>query len=375
MSQKPPGRSIRNRPPRVPHSVVSCLAVIVFCMAPDNSCAQAERSEVLEAWKARQESTQSIMYDMKGTLSSPFVMDGQSLMVGDRNERSDIEVSLVIQGDNARLHERSPLLSRGTKGVVSRDRIMTFDGTAIRTWNSANGLPIPASVVGPASRSEIGELGSIVPLLLVFFPFHPDFGELRENEVTVIGAPYRRGDEVVSQVRHGDWLFLVNADRQYVPVHGERRREGRLTSQLEIQYVLEGSDRWLPNAWTVTNYRQNGEVGMEWEVKASSFTVNGTVPDDTFTLEIPAGTYVNDQLEDKRYVTLEGGGRRYIERGELTRENLDSVLKRAAGENGQTETVWSGRALVMLAILVGLVAICVGTLRCVSFLRSSSSTH
>jgi hypothetical protein len=95
----------------------------------------------------------------------------------------------------------------------------------------------------------------------------------------------------------------------------------------------------VPTAWTTGLFGRADSIAQGWQTTSVKYKLNETIPDSTFQLSYPPGTWVRDYITNETYILLEGGKKRPILPGEFDGKNYEELLHSkpaSSGTNGKS---------------------------------------
>ena len=80
--------------------------------------------------------------------------------------------------------------------------------------------------------------------------------------------------------------------------------------QYDIDYTLDDTHGFAPTGWKFSDGSNSKEQSFSRRIKVTGWSINPTVPAETFDFEFPTGTYVNDQTDNTEYIVRSNGSKR-----------------------------------------------------------------
>ena len=99
-------------------------------------------------------------------------------------------------------------------------------------------------------------------------------------------------------------VLMVDAKRDFLPIRYERHINGRISSTVEIlEFDQFAPDVWVPMAWKIEKFF-SAAGKPEWVdvIRVTDYRIDPSLPDESFEVEFPAGTYVSDNVKKRKYV-------------------------------------------------------------------------
>jgi hypothetical protein len=309
---------------------------------------------VLNAWEQRQKRVQSFRFSWEGTdWYNRGLIPGAEPSADPMYVFPDSDASFKTRGSfamDAQGRRRYEHFSMAWNPVLGKlapaSQISVADGRTLREfypdglWMGIRGpRPYPTGSIqkgDPPAWSYV----DLWPLTLVFRPldkrFHMSAGSLygkkpvlTDREVTVDG----RTCLVIEQGRKEYW---VDPARSYLPlrvvettrvVTPEKIDLGDvITFQIAIQYSEDKEAGWIPVAWkTEISSRTDTEMLFVQSARVTEWQVNRPIPESTFQLAFPPGTFVFVQPMKEEYILRADGTRRLILPGEFNGKNYEEL--------------------------------------------------
>ncbi|MGD9635169.1 MAG: hypothetical protein AB7U97_17955, partial [Pirellulales bacterium] len=174
------------------------------------------------------------------------------------------------------------------------------------TFLRSNGRPAYANIA--ARDAELGKHFDLRPLWMIFCATREGeelFEKGKMVEVSRIAS--NDGSNRLSLIQKGQrksaTMVLVDEDRDYLPIKYERQSNGGVSSEVEIGEFEQFSPAiWVPLTWrTIRTFGPN--AGPQWIYTASvtQYRINSDLEPNSFTIDFPKGTIVNDRVQGKRY--------------------------------------------------------------------------
>jgi hypothetical protein len=175
----------------------------------------------------------------------------------------------------------------------------------------------------------------LLPIRLVFRPFDESVGPFdRKNLVLTEGQGVADGFPCVA-VRQDDQIFWVDPKRSFIPlrvyrmarvVAPERIGFGEIIFRLAVQYSEDKEFGWIPAAWSIeSNHSSTGNLISSTTARVAAYKINSPIPEATFELPFPPGTWVHDRVKNENYILREGGKHRPVLPGEYNGRNYEQI--------------------------------------------------
>jgi hypothetical protein len=117
---------------------------------------------------------------------------------------------------------------------------------------------------------------------------------------------------------------------------------------MDVQYESHNVAEWLPVRWDAIENHVDGTLLLSAKAEMRSHEFNPVLPDSTFEIDFPPGTYVIDQDTGSHYIQLEDSRLRAISRSEITKP-YQELLKSSSPD--QHRRNWTWRVLAPVGVL------------------------
>ncbi len=105
--------------------------------------------------------------------------------------------------------------------------------------------------------------------------------------------------------------FIVIQETSHYP-------DGQRFSQVDIHYSKDPDFGWIPSAWEGSLFGAgSGRVLQTSDSIVTDYALNVPIPDHTFRIDFPIGTFVHDQKRAESYVVQEGARKRFVSSSDL----------------------------------------------------------
>ncbi|WP_237607744.1 hypothetical protein, partial [Roseimaritima sediminicola] len=95
---------------------------------------------------------------------------------------------------------------------------------------------------------------------------------------------------------------------------------------ISLQYERLPQIGWFPSAFRIVRYANDGRIIEVTESSEIEATVNQPLADETFQIQFPRGTWVNDLNSGESYLVRPGKPNRVVLNGEFNGANLEELL-------------------------------------------------
>jgi len=232
-------------------------------------------------------------------------------------------------GTITRLYEKGSISTRHPDaGITKGDHNPTLKTEEF--WAVSLGL-------FPGDRSR-----SVLPLtaLSVKRPIH-------EKEGTFI--------ELVAQTMQDvEYTVWVDATRGCIPVRIHSSFRGLPRIDLKIAYRADASTVWVPDAWVLTRFQDDGSLSESLDCRVTASAVNPAISDKEFAVTLPPGTLVLDSADGTRrpgVVNQQGNLKHYTE-AEMSKPYPEIMAMVEADDHRGVSSKMYLKILVGLVVLV-----------------------
>jgi hypothetical protein len=309
---------------------------------------------VIRAWNDRQNRVQSFHFSWSGKhFASKERAEGfrsdHSRRVSPKGdtivnkEPSDVsfDIQMDFSLDEKKGRFRTDYQAKATEEfqAVPQTSVVIHDGQIGKTFfPKSSGTPFPlAAISNNSPLLHTCDLRSL-PISLAYRPFDGViagvFDRAKLTLTTEEGVVEGR-DCIILRENDGESdtvkTVWVDPARDFIPVRYLTSRNGHTDTQVEVSYVKDASLGWVPNAWTIRWLNEQGGTNESWSATKVTYEINTPIPDSTFDVSYPVGTWVNNCVTDERYLLLENGKKRPILPGEFNGENYEDLLHSEPG--------------------------------------------
>lgn len=319
-------------------SLMPGLAALMFLVNLAGSRAADTRELLIDAWNRRQSSIHSFQFSWTGKHyaradAAVDPIEAQSL---DKPVDSDLacETQMTLTVDEKhrfRFDTHDKAWSAAKSAYVPKDQHYIFDGLLERNFFSRDvSTPYPTAFIGkcdpPTVKNDIKSLA----ITVVYRPFDmrminrlaPEKLRLSAEQTTIDGHPCLVVEQVEGNYERRVW---ADTSRDYVPVRWVSGPGGKRSIQIDISYSKDAKYGWVPTAWT-TGFFDGAEKIESWQTTTVKHKLNETIPDSSFQLSYPVGTWVHDYTTKETYILLKDDKKRPILRGEFNGKNYEELL-------------------------------------------------
>lgn len=324
------------------------LCAALHCLGPGNACFGDSVSEILDAWRERQNQFDSIQFQISGTQSEPRgylqVPEGLkqkapvvSMPTEDTSKPIRSNVLLDLSHGRLRCHVETStqFLRSDTRQFVSipSEDTAYFNGQQSKNYKPhATNLahaPVesfgteliiykagPRKIVFGLEHNPLLYACGIIHTTLNFVPTNLE-PELRPKSFRLQSEIEFEGNKCLVLRSVPDpskrfYEFWVDADDPRIirQVHGYGlNQKGKLwvTTKIDWQETEHGP---LPSAWEIQRFEDSTEKVSVYNIKVDKFEVNPAVTDADFDIDPPPGTRVSDDnlpKEARKYVVAAPG--------------------------------------------------------------------
>jgi hypothetical protein len=94
-----------------------------------------------------------------------------------------------------------------------------------------------------------------------------------------------------------------------------------------VEYTKDPRHGWVPTSCTDSRLDRDGNLAESISMTVMKYKIGSPISDDTFSFDVPQGTWVNDYVRGERYILREDGTRRMIAPGEYNGHNYKQLLE------------------------------------------------
>ena len=279
---------------------------------PPNAGAEAPTlAAITQAWKQAQEKVRAGSFQWeteqwlaKGSRTPPF----SDATIPEKDTTLTRKKTFIFSNARVRYENAGPAWDVRKQQYVERKQIVTWDGETATRYNGDATAPnafLYDVNVALATESDVRPIQYAVRM------FQPQWYTFDENKFAVSDAPVsvdglecwniEYTPEVLQQKVAKGWkpltpVYTVCPDLNYAVVRyaATNKATGHPTLTMEIGHTLDGEfSVWIPSKWTITYY---GSAGPFERVTSTvrDYALNGQVPEDVFSMDLPRGTIVTD---------------------------------------------------------------------------------
>ncbi len=311
--------------------ILLSLYIVTLARADDSAKGIMSVAEIRAIWKQRQEHTQNYCFEWtqdvtrgRGSMNKMAGQDANLPNVPPEDVTFKNKCRMVADQTHGRYSETGDSWSLDSNTVVPIDDIQVAGPSGRRTFNPATNNPeirfsdIPlGTIVPPSPTSGLLSMANCFPISLCYRILDPAFQAFSTTDMQ-IGEPTtingRDAVLVTFPQRGGARIHLwLSPEQNYVPIrHKFVNSAGKTTGSYEISYVNNAKDGWVPSEWVATTLTGEGKLNFRIRVNVTQYFINGDVAKEDFKLEFPAGTWVNDRVNDTTFVVLKNGDKRTV---------------------------------------------------------------
>lgn len=358
------------------------LFLVIFT-APNQCLGEAREPKkvhydlVVAAWKDRQRQVRTFDFLCSGQEFERKPSDAE-LSMSDRvpaggPSPTDITFPITMRfvyeaKGRARLDYKGRIWSSHRGGYVDEEAISLFDGHLCKTLFPSSQLGFPSAHIYQGTASKVGNNLRVLPLSLALRPFDKTLGMFDPARLVLTdkrGVTDGRTCLILRYEERPTWsdpaLVWVDPERGFLPLRCEQKRRGATVQSISISYLRDAKHGWVPSAWTNTQLApKTGEVVNSVTAKVTQYHINETIPDATFDVSFPPGTYVHDYRTNKEYILREGKPPRPVLEGELQEgaRNYQELLHSEPPGSSGNRRLW-GLVALNLALFIAIVAVVV----------------
>ena len=349
---------------------LGCVSCLFFAMAgaanAEFPATSADRvTLIVKSWKERAAAVRSYDFHLAGTEFIPHkVVSASDLILTGQAQGTEpfslpditfpLTMSLVADPGRMRLDIDGKTWSAKEKSYIPQAVVDIFDGKVRKLFFKEGPVGFPNVHIQEGNASELVGDVRILPLMIIYRPLESDMGEFDSASLKLTNNTGIADGRECLILQSGESTVWVDAERVFLPTRYYRIRRGKLLQSIEIQYAADAANGWVPAGWTNALFDLSGQLSNSTTVAVTEHHINIQIPDDTFDLDYPSGTWVRNHITDERYLVRDGGKKRPIQLGEFDGTNYQQILH--SEPPGQTSRGWWFFAIlgVNLALLMGI---------------------
>jgi hypothetical protein len=193
--------------------------------------------------------------------------------------------------------------------------------------------PNPTGEIADDDAADVGRGVGLGPLRLVFRPFDETIGHADRKKLVLTDRTAVADGRECIVLQQGDQTYWVDPKRSFLPLRYSRVFLGETVDQNDIHYTQDKDLGWIPTSWDLIRFfptgSEAGKSGSKFSHtesgKVTEYKINSPIPESTFQLDIPPGTWVHDSIRKESYFVREGGKRRPVLRGEFNGKNFEQI--------------------------------------------------
>ena len=298
-----------------------CTFVLASLASLTVSAAEVTISDVVEAWKRREKSTNSFSCKTwelstagKGTLLlASNTNDPEKVIPAEDHDRI-IERTIIVDGDQMRHVRIGVAWDDDADGFVPETMISVADGTIAKSLHRCDRGTEMRSTGFIHHRPGHPDRFCLYlgPVLRHFRPFSPSLGtfsperwKLVDEGVALNGSKcilIREGQQ--TDIRYNE--LFVDPEKDFALVRYTSYFHGRLENQLSTTFSKDTKLGWIPDSWEVYRY-SNAHLADSAVGSLEGVEINIPIAGDSFDVIFPADTMVNDHLARKVSLVLATG--------------------------------------------------------------------
>jgi hypothetical protein len=342
------------------------MAALVVANHPCRCGGQVVGAPTLEqikaVWQARERRVRTLDVSWRG----PRVQTKEWAMIsagrGDLTPTAkgtlkfDSEYRFVIdERGRIRFEEKGKAFMQDRDEPVDRHLIRTIRDNEQHTFFSYGSARYPTCFI---VRSKADKDSRLLPIAAIYRPFHAMVGFFDGNQLQLAGRTVVQDGRTCVVLKHQEHEIWVDPARDFVPVRIMEVHEGAIRVDVVVTYRLADKE-WAPDAWnTVFTSRRGKVIDDSFAAKLTDFRLNEAIGDETFEIEYPLGTWMNNRITDESYILREGGNKRPVVPGEFTGRNYEQLRDSDPPGSGSRSGAWMALlAALVLALTAALVII------------------
>ena len=285
---------------------------------------------LLDAWTNRQRSIHTLHFSWLHTNFG----NAETVVTPAQRQFQDTSVSFDLdEKGRYRLENHGKIWQTEKSAYVPQTTTEVFDGQFRRYFVSCLAQePFPFAFVSPAGMGVGAGIGiETWAISFAYRPFDARIGILDPAKLKMTAErPIVDGCAciVLRQQDANDYerIVWVDPSRDFVPIRVILGAKGNGHHEVDVSYSKDAHYGWVPTSWKISETDRQGRLGWSWGSTAVSYKLNEAIPDSTFQLAYPAGTFVQNHSTKEAYILLENGEKRPVPRGVSIRENYNDLL-------------------------------------------------
>jgi hypothetical protein len=347
---------------------------LVFSLTATAPPAQTEQpadsaklvAQLLKSWKERQASVQSYDFQMTGTefVAQKKITEQALAAAGQATDAEPFtlpETSFLVKmrltadaSGRVRFDHQGQEWSAKNKNYVPESDTDLYDGHVRKVFFEQGHMEFPNAHISTGNASsQTGDV-RVLPLMMVYRPLDGSAAGFDPAQLKLAnGTGIAEGRECLI-LQSGESTIWVDAERDFLPTRYYMVRRGKRIRSIEIRYAADAEQRWVPVGWTNARFDGLGQLMESVTVTVAEYHLNTPIPEGTFDIQYPPGTWVHNYITDKEYIIRDGNKDRPIQPGEFDGKNYDQLLHSELP--GQTSRNWWFFTIlgVNLALLIGI---------------------
>jgi hypothetical protein len=261
----------------------------------------------------------------------------------------------MIADDHGRLRleydEKIP--SPQGDGYGAKGSLQIFDGRVSKFFQ-----PYSPSVTYPTVTINDGQADSIVrnvrfiPVGIVYRPIGTTNGFFDRTKLELTSKPAMADGNACLVMKYQDDTVWVDPAKNFIPTRYSCTSRGVTTMSIDIKYSHDPKHGWVPTSWNYAKLSPKGETLTSISCKAVRYKLNEDIPNDTFEIQYPPGTWVQDWTKNDTYIIREGKGPRPVLAGEFDGSNYEQLLGSEPPSRGWVTVLVIANVGILIAIIV-----------------------
>ena len=318
--------------------VIALLPLLLASVRADD---KPDLQKILDAWKAREQNTKSFDFRWRSKRfddGSDHIPPSSRLQwakkPADRVDPPDttyIAKYRFLMDDKDRLRrERDDVeWSVEKNDYLPRTSVELFDGSINKLLYTDGASQFKIAFIG-TDHTHIGELLWLWPVRLTFRPLTGG-SAVFNRESLAISANSEGGDLIAlkdAQLHSNTQLEVwVDPTKDFAPIRLTGTYKGNVVSRLSISHRHDPVDGWIPQAWTIEVYRNDGKLKMSESATVTEHSINKSAAESDFDLDLSSGgVWVTDRSYDNVYILRPDGTKRPILKGEFNGHNYEELM-------------------------------------------------
>jgi len=347
--------------------------VCYFVIAGGITEGSEDLDAVLNAWEHRMNSTKTAVFHWQGTSQQPeFQKRVEGKMSTSGESTFECTTQLMFEGfDGKRVfHETNAPVRNGETGYMEQRFIKTSVIGDVETdlFKFDRAESYEARKIQANAQNALFSLAT-KPLTLTYRVLEPRMGGYQRSKFRMTPRRAEIGGAQCVVVAIGTETapqyseFWVDPTKDYSVVRYRKMASGKLRHQIDMEY-REDPTGWIPKRWKMITVDNDGSLRSSLEDELTNLSLNASLPDSDFDIEIPEGTLLTDYRTGREWFMVGAdGNERMISKDEASatyvqnmQETFPKHTRQLAGRTTTPVLTWILGGAVVFVILLSSVA-------------------